>query len=147
MFTRRTRFGRAQPATADELLDRFTAGEQDFPGISIAHANLHNAHLEGVNLCTRLLWANAAGIHMSGSYLSFINLFQAYLHLADLKGCDLGYADLRETDLTGADLREANLEHADLRGADLKGALLEGASLRGARLEHTWLHPKAHTTP
>jgi hypothetical protein len=98
--------------------------------ISLRHAELSGARLEGAQLRHTYLW--------------LADLRDARLNKADLRGADfwhsnLAGADLREANLRGAHLGDANLCGADLRGADLsqanlRKARLDGADLLGARL-------------
>ena len=76
--------------TAQELLEKYAAGERDFSGAGLLFANLNGANLSGANLTD-----------------------------TDLRGADLSCADLSNANFTDADLRGANLVGANLVGADL----------------------------
>ena len=96
--------------SAEELIRRRAAGEQNF-----ANANLRGACLKALNL-------------------SDVNLNWAKLNGAVLTNTNLSRANLAKADLQSADLNQANLEAADLSGTNLSGATLRGANLRGANL-------------
>jgi hypothetical protein len=97
-----------QKMTAEELIQRYKAGQRDFRGVNLSEEIL--------------LWADLRGANFSGSIL---------------RGTNFNWANLSEVDLTAADLRDAdlawaNLKKADLREANLSGANFSAASLKGA---------------
>ncbi len=99
------------PATAEELLARYAAGERAFAG-----ARLSKAYLQGAQL--------------SGADFSEANFSDANLEEADLRDAILQGANLQRTVL-----RDVNLENVDLTKANgLLPAQLGGANLCGARL-------------
>lgn len=113
---------------AEELLERYAAGERCLRGI-----NLHGADLRGIDL---------RGVDLSDANLSDTDLSDADLRDADLIGADLSGADLIVASLSAADLRDANLHDANLIGAklgvaNLRDADLSGANLSGAELSCT----------
>lgn len=69
------------------------------------------------------------GIHLTGAFLSDINLCEANLSKSDLSNAFLNGAFL-----VGANLRDANLSNANLIGAFLNGADLSVANLTRANL-------------
>lgn len=77
--------------------------QRDLSSRYLAHADLHDAKLVGVNF-------------------SRANLSAACLSGADLSQADLTGADLSGATLTGANFRDANLQNAVLTGANLLGA-------------------------
>src|SRR5437660_10442607 len=99
------------PATAEELLARYAAGERAFAG-----ARLSKAYLQGAQL--------------SGADFSEANFSDANLEEADLRDAILQGANLQRTVL-----RDVNLENVDLTKANgLLPSQLGGANLCGARL-------------
>ena len=80
--------------TAEELIQKYKAGERDFRYVDLRGANLRGADLSEANL---------SGADLSGANLSGANL----------RGADLRWANLRWANLRGADLSEANLRGAD----------------------------------
>jgi uncharacterized protein YjbI with pentapeptide repeats len=87
--------------TAEELLQRYTGGEWQFPGVDLKGTSLRGSQLRGIDL---------SGADLSG---------------ADLSGADLSGADLSGADLSGADLSGALLEKANLAAANLNGVMGE----------------------
>jgi hypothetical protein len=102
--------------TAEELLERYAAGERDFSGADLRHtADLTAMDLQGV------VFRNARLGHQD---LRFINFTKA----------DLSGARMAECDLTGANLTGANLSQVDLSQSNLSEAKLAGSILREATL-------------
>jgi uncharacterized protein YjbI with pentapeptide repeats len=95
----------------------------DWEGVTLQHADLHDANLQKINLETAdLRYAN----------MCHANLRSARLENADLSACDLSsavlcYARLQKTNLRNAKLMDANLSAADLSDAQLMGADMRGA--------------------
>lgn len=98
---------------AAQLLQAYLERQRDFPGWSLARANLR------------------------GAYLARVNLADADLRGADLEGADLTGADLTGARLAGANLRGVNLKGANLQGAGLQDVDIDGADLTGADLSRT----------
>lgn len=136
---------------AEELLQRYNAGERNFQGVQfhihtmydvdLSEANFSNASfptcgLRDVNF-ERAVFRNAS-IHA--------NLTRANFRFADLQGAVLceqfcetnvlrnSASSLDQSDLTGANLNHANLCAVDFRGAILAEANLRSADLRSADL-------------
>lgn len=107
--------GYRPPASAGELLDRYAAGERDFPFASLERADLSDRSLSGVKL------QNA-------------ECGEASFFRADLSGARLYQTELCRADLRGTNLSGGNLSGAKLHGADLTGANLSGANLFRADL-------------
>jgi uncharacterized protein YjbI with pentapeptide repeats len=97
--------------TAEELLERYAAGERDFSGI-------------GIEASDELLGAHLTGINLSGSILAEMIL----------DGVDFSDANLRNTHFGQTDLNGVNLQRSDLSGATLTFGSLDGADLTDARL-------------
>jgi len=138
------------PTSAQELLERYNAGERNFAGAQLSEAQLAGAQLAGASLAG----ANLDSADLRGADLSGANLLRASLKDANLRmtklpkskldGADLTRAELTQAFMNGADaaaatfvgatLEMAELESADLSWAKLKGARLVNARMRGAKL-------------
>lgn len=145
--------GYEPPTSAEELLERYAAGERYFAGADLSSAkfelcrakfetgphdyldlrevNLHHANLDRVDLRRSTL------VKSDLRSASFVG---ANLHRVDLRGVDLGRAQLIATDLRGASLFETELSHAllaaaKLQDADLQHARALFASFEGAHLQ------------
>lgn len=109
------------PNGAEELIERYAAGERAFGDLDLRGIDLRGACLKNVDL---------TGTGLSG---------------ANLAGADLTWADFTRADLRGADLTKANLSFVDfnftnLQDARLIGARLFGAFLSGVHLTRTDFH-------
>jgi uncharacterized protein YjbI with pentapeptide repeats len=122
--------------TAEELLERYAAGERDFSGVKLDRgAKLREADLRGVDLSNAtLVRAKLDKANLSGANLSHTNLSGAWLEGANLSGANLGYAAMSDSILA-----DANLTGAILSSTDLRDCSLEGANLSGADLTGTWI--------
>jgi uncharacterized protein YjbI with pentapeptide repeats len=140
--------------TAEELLERYAAGERDFSGIRVSAEEydtiFEGRDLSGINLCGSTLSGNWSGVNLSKARLRGItgdgwdlrqgNLSQANLSGTDFIQCDLTGCNFTEAILVGTVFRqavidEANFTGANLRGADLSEADLEGANFSGTNLQ------------
>ncbi|MEH2354604.1 pentapeptide repeat-containing protein [Nostoc sp.] len=125
--------GSGEKITGEELLKRYTAGERNFPLITL---NDEKSVLVGADL---------SGINLMGAYLHYalwwnVNLSGACLLAAELSGVSMDGADLSDADLTsaclwGTNFTNANLSNCILKGANLRRAILWNANLRGAVLD------------
>lgn len=114
--------------SAEELISRRAAGEQNF-----VNANLRGTSLKAVDLSqVNLNWAKLNGAVLAGANLSRANLSKADLHSADLREANLEAADFSGANLSQANLRGANLRGANLRAAEISEAELTDAILSGA---------------
>jgi Pentapeptide repeats (8 copies) len=102
--------------TAEELLERYAAGERDFSGVDLSGANLTQADLRDIDLSR----ANLSRVDLSWANLSEANLTEISLALW--------------SSLSGANLSGANLTGANLNGCEMLGVNLENANTMGARL-------------
>ncbi|APB32540.1 putative PatA subfamily protein [Gloeomargarita lithophora Alchichica-D10] len=138
-------------AQANQLLQRYAAGERDFTGINLIGCNLQGANLEGVNLSRAdlmladlsgclLIGAKLAGANLVGAEMVKTNLREASLGGVNLIGANLSQANLNGSQLMGANLSSATLYQARLRGADLSEALIAGANLTSADLKEAILY-------
>jgi uncharacterized protein YjbI with pentapeptide repeats len=127
--------------TAEELLQRYAAGERDFSGISLESKwGLEGAELPDINLSG----ATLRRVDFDGADLSRANLSNANLGGANLESANLTEANLRNaiisdgilgsTNLSYADLSYANLTMAGLADADLTGAIMVGTIIGGEPL-------------
>jgi uncharacterized protein YjbI with pentapeptide repeats len=140
--------------TAEELLQRYAAGERDFSGIRVIVEEydkiFEGKDLSGINLCGSTLSGNWSGVSLCKARLRGVtgdswdlrqgNLSQANLSGTDFIQCDLTGCNFTEAILFGTAFRqvvvdEANFTRASLRGADLSEADLEGADFSGANLK------------
>lgn len=140
--------------TAEELLQRYAAGERNFSGIRVSAEEydtiFDGRDLSGINLCGGTLSGNWSGVNLSKARLRGVtgdgwdlrqgNLSQANLSGTDFIQCDLTGCNFTEAILFGTAFRqvvvdEANFTGAWLRGADLSEADLEGANFSRANLK------------
>ena len=129
--------GYEPPTTADELQERYAAGERYFVGTKLRGANLRGMVLRGSNLDesdfvrASLQDADLAHVLLRTSGLSGANLAGADLTGADLTGARVAQAVLRNATLTDALLEYALMRDSDLGDAEVAGAVLMAADLRG----------------
>lgn len=109
--------------TAEELLERYAAGERDFSGIEVRATD-------------ELVSANLTGINLSGSLLAEMILDRVDLSDAILRNTHFGQTDLSGANLQRADLSGASLGHGSLDNADLTDARLIGAYLQGTDMSN-----------
>ena len=112
--------GYEPPQSAEELLERYAAGERYFVEAQLHHARLRAAVLHEANL--------------GSADLSHADLYTADLHLADLDQALLASTNLDGAVLLGASLAQSNLTGANLADANLRAAVLSGALLYEANL-------------
>lgn len=128
---------------ANDLLQRYNAGERNFQAIELIGAELNGAYLcdadfsYGEMMLAALNEVSLANCKLHRAYLSGADLVGAYLQEAELIGTELIGADLKDADLKGANLERANLGGANLTNANLTGANLSEAILIGANLTNT----------
>ncbi|WP_404783515.1 pentapeptide repeat-containing protein [Altericista sp. CCNU0014] len=136
--------------TAEELLERYAAGERDFSGITILAGNLIKAELTGINLSNATLSgtsfigailddANLSGIYMDGGDFTRAELFGANLYKAMLDGCDFIGANLREANMSDTMLGDACLDAALFYRANLTGSNMRGSSRCGTNFKEACL--------
>ncbi|MEQ8540779.1 MAG: pentapeptide repeat-containing protein [Coleofasciculus sp. D1-CHI-01] len=106
--------------TAEELLQRYAAGQRDFQGVNLSDEVLSWADLTGANL---------SGANLSGVILNWANLSQVKLRCANLSNSDLNWANLERADLQGANLSGAEVSAANLNGADWSGAIMPDGTI------------------
>lgn len=113
--------------TAEELLERYAAGERDFTEIILEYANLSGVELRNINL--------------SGAQFSYVNLSGIQLRQCDLTAqfiyCNLTNAIIENCDLERArfydcDLRGAILNHVELTATQFIRVNLEGTRTKGS---------------
>jgi uncharacterized protein YjbI with pentapeptide repeats len=107
--------------TAEELLERYAAGERAFNGLDIEASD-------------ELIGANLAGINLSGSILAEMILDGVDFSDANLRNAHFGQTDLNGVNLQRADLSGAKLGFASLDNADLTDARLIGANLKSTSM-------------
>ncbi len=106
--------------TAEELLERYAAGERDFSG-----ANLYGAELTGANLTgANLTGANLNGANLTDANLTDANLSEASLGDTKFVGCIFHGTELSNAAWSG------DISDVDLSGAiNFYAGLLDGLSL------------------
>jgi uncharacterized protein YjbI with pentapeptide repeats len=121
--------------TAEELLERYAAGERDFSGIKFERSiDLEDAQIPGINLSnSTMVRANLTDTNLSGANLSGANLGSSCLENTKLKRANLSRTILSNSTLVGADLTGA-----DLTGADLMACGLANINLTNAKVINTW---------
>jgi uncharacterized protein YjbI with pentapeptide repeats len=122
--------------SAEELLERYAAGERNFAGLEVNDVELHG-DLTGIDLSDgRLVTIEMSHIilinaNLRNAWLTDSCLNAADLTNADLRGCSLIGAKFGKANLTGADLRNARFNNTDFSGANLTGANLIGVEFKG----------------
>lgn len=122
---------RKPPQSAEELLERYAAGERNFYAASLAGVDLSGRDLRNA----RFEAANLEGANLRGANLYGANLMRARLRRADLVRSDASLANFEEAQLFGSDFSSANLEGATFRGANATAAVLRGSRLVNAVFE------------
>lgn len=112
------------PATAEDLIRHYQAGQRDFRGILLR---------PGPTGKIRLDHANLKGVDLRGVSLYGASMVEADLSDADLSGANLSHAVLVRANFRGATLRNANFYQADVRDAGFADADLTGADFSNAR--------------
>ncbi len=114
--------------TAEELLQRYAAGERNFSGIHLWGACLDEAILRRANFNGATLECSMIRTDFTGGFFKGAVLRHSMMEV-NLTRCHLNGAELVEVDLSDAILRYARLD-----GATLSQSLLTGADLTQARL-------------
>jgi uncharacterized protein YjbI with pentapeptide repeats len=115
--------------TAEELLQRYQAGERAFRGVRLRGIFLRDTSLHGIDLsCADLQGASLMGVDFSQANLRRADFSGAFLILARLTDADLSQANLCGAFLVRADLQYSCLEQANLAAANLTRANLNGAT-------------------
>ena len=148
--------GYEPPQSAEELLERYAAGERYFRGAVLRCTHLRQASLQLCNLDH----ADLYGAVLDGADLRRASFEKADLRAADLRNANLQHAffddalmddadcrkaslrftrfkkvKLRNANLQDADLRHSHFQHADLERASCQRAILQPADFRGANLK------------
>lgn len=111
------------PKSAQELLERYAAGERYFASAALPGADFSGKELVEINL---------QGAYLIDAKFRNADLRSANLQRANLRGSDLQQAKLLNTKLRDADLQDANLaETTGLLAGQLGGANVCGAKLPG----------------
>jgi uncharacterized protein YjbI with pentapeptide repeats len=103
--------------TAEELLERYAAGERDFSGVDLSGVDLEEVYLEEVNL---------QGANLSGTLFFRSNLRGAIFTNANLERADLSMTVFDETDFRGANLRSCKTLECSMIRANFQDARDEG---------------------
>ncbi|MEM9220511.1 MAG: pentapeptide repeat-containing protein [Cyanobacteria bacterium P01_F01_bin.150] len=113
--------------TAEELLERYAAGERDFSGVKLRYCDLNGADLRGIILDR----ANFLSIR-----LIEVNLTGASLRHVTFDGAELARSIFQEADLSHAYLRGGHLDLANFQGAILRKAHMDECFCEGACFAH-----------
>ncbi|KAM3090154.1 pentapeptide repeat-containing protein [Phormidesmis sp. 146-35] len=116
--------------SAEDLLERYAAGERDFSGIYLIRLKFGKKFPMGVDLSG----INLSGANLSESDLRKVNLSGANLSGADLSNCLIENANLSGANLKNTQMTESNLSGADLTSANLVYTILTGSNLTNANL-------------
>ncbi|MDY6781797.1 MAG: pentapeptide repeat-containing protein [Cyanobacteriota bacterium] len=111
---------------ADELLQRYAAGERNFQRLNLRGINLRGADLRKINF---------GRTDLTEADLREANLSQANFNFAKLSRANLSKANLSKTQLSDASLIAANLSEANLSESYLNKAKLCGVSV----LRNGWM--------
>jgi len=115
--------------TAEELLQRYQAGERDFRGVRLRGIFLRDECLRGIDLsCADLRGASLMGVNLSQSNLKRADFSGAFLILARVRESDLSQANFSSAFLIRTDLQHSCLEQANLTSANMLRANLEGVT-------------------
>ena len=121
--------------TAEELLERYAAGERDFSGVEVrASDELVGSNLTGINLSEAILAEMILErVDWSDAILINAHFGQTALNGANLQRVDLSGATLTFGSLDDADLTDARLIGADLEGTDMRNVNFTRSNLTGAK--------------
>jgi uncharacterized protein YjbI with pentapeptide repeats len=136
--------------TAQELLDRYAAGERDFAGVDLHGVDLSKAVLRGINLDRAdLSEVNFTGADLSGDYgrrrsplfreTSGISAHPGQYSSTGLGDVPGGCSCIRYAVLTNANFRDADLSHVDFSHSDLSFANFTRAYGDGINFEYARL--------
>jgi Pentapeptide repeats (8 copies) len=130
---------------AEELLERYAAGEREFDGVDIGGGEeLVGANLSGIRLTNSFLNEIFMDkIDLSGANLSGTNFAQSSMAMANLRGANLSCANLQYVDLRASDLTDSLLINACLIATTMSDINLTGANLTNAEVgEDFWIERK-----
>lgn len=136
--------------TAQELLDRYAAGERDFAGVDLHGVDLSNAVLRGINLDRAdLSEVNFTAANLSGEYEKSSNpLFiktpriGTYPGQYSSKGLGHsygGYSCIRYAVLTNANFQDTEISSVDFSHSDLSFVNFNRSYGSGVAFEYTRL--------
>ncbi|WP_299415577.1 pentapeptide repeat-containing protein [Acaryochloris sp. IP29b_bin.148] len=109
--------------TAEELLERYAAGERDFSGIDLRGADLRGVDLHGADLSgADLSGADLSGYRNSEGIWIFSNLSKVNLSGANLEHAFVNAANLSDADLTNVRFNCTEMLHVHLERADMRGS-------------------------
>lgn len=132
--------GYTPPTSAEELLERYAAGERYFEQARLARANLRGADLRGVNLShADLSSADLAGAEFCFAVLDCTVFDDASLPRSDFLDAKGRAASFKEAMAEAAYMMSCALPQADFTDANLNYAMLAGANLSCSRLQGTEL--------
>jgi uncharacterized protein YjbI with pentapeptide repeats len=110
------------PTSLAELLQRYAAGERNFPEMEMSDIDFSSATLDGANFGP-FSWFHSA------------NFEGARLRGVSFRDCNVKCANFRRADLTGASFEGAAIEATTWAGAVLDKVSFEGAGFYGIVLD------------
>jgi 2-iminobutanoate/2-iminopropanoate deaminase len=116
---------------AEELLERYAAGNRNFNSVNLRGVNLKGANLSRIDLTE----ADLTGADLNDSNLSKARLQSTKLNRASLMGANLSQATLYNANFSNANLDNANFSGAVLNGVNFRKACLKGINLEKAELQ------------
>ncbi len=136
--------------TAQELLDRYAAGDRDFAGVDLHGVDLSNAVLRGINLDRAdLTEVNFTGADLSGDYgrrldplfkeIPGISTYPGKYSSTGLGRASGGYTCIRYAVLKNANFRDADVSYVDFSGGDLSSANFSWANCKQTFFDNSCL--------
>jgi len=123
------------PKTCKELVERYLAGERDFPNTSLSDDAIEES-LPGINLANSSLRIVFSDVDLTGASfrdadLAF-TLFDGQLSRTDFQGAELAWARF-DADLSGASMKNADLTQAEFTNCRLDRCDFSEAVLASTR--------------
>ena len=119
--------------TAEELLERYAAGERNFAGVDLGGS--YSKSIRPI-----LSSADLRGINLSGANLEMVDFCLSDLSGARLFGACLSYSYLVKANFTGADLRYATIDWSNGREANFTNANMQGIDLSASNFHRSIWH-------
>jgi uncharacterized protein YjbI with pentapeptide repeats len=136
----------ATTATADEVRDRYTAGDRNFRSLNLSGADLSRTDLSGADLSfSNLQEVNLSQANLANTNLEAANLSDANLYFTNLRGVKISADTVfpkkgrRIYEIVNGLVSDKNFSHAVLRGMDLDRSNLSGFNLKQALFEESSL--------
>jgi len=124
--------------TAEEVLNAYESGRQDFGLKDLSMQDLQKANLpESKFHDSKLVRVNFQGADLNRSTFTKCDMRQVMFRNANLNKCLFNSSNLEGVDLRGANLSSSNFKNTKLKGANLCGANLSETNLSKEQLEET----------